>query len=138
MKTITDYLRKKKSAIIPIAGYDIQFELEGRFLAMEFDGQRYVCNAYSPDVESRIQTALEDVGIEIRFCEICGKPYDAGYTVDDGSWYCCEECFKPTMDKDYGKGNWRGTDEEGDCGGFYECLIDGEWEDTGIYWTEWN
>ena len=42
------------------------------------------------------------------------------------------------MDKDYGKENWKPTDEEGEYGGFYEYLNNGEWQDAGIYWTEWN
>ena len=43
------------------------------------------------------------------------------------------------MNKAYGKGKWRGTDEEGYYGGFYEYLQDdGEWEDTGVFYTEWN
>lgn len=77
--------------------------------------------------------------MEIRFCEVCGRPFDAGFIAGYGDWYCCEECFEPTMDKDYGKGNWRPTDEEGEYGGLYEFLGDnGEWQDTGVYWTEWN
>ena len=43
------------------------------------------------------------------------------------------------MNKDYGEGKWRATEKEGIYGGLYERLNDGdEWEDTGIYWTEWN
>lgn len=82
----------------------------------------------------------ENFGIEIRFCEQCGKPFDAGYTVDCGWWYCCEECFDEAMDDDYGEGNWRPTDTEGIYGGFYEFLdkSNNTWEDTGIYYTEWN
>ena len=57
----------------------------------------------------------------------------------DGDWYCCEECFEGAMNRDYGEGKWRATNKEGAYGGFYEYLNDGdEWEDTGIFWTEWN
>lgn len=139
MKTITDYLIKHKSIIIPIGGYDVQFSLKGRFISMEVDGLRYVRNAYSGDVCEYIQEAFEnETGLEMRFCDECGKPFDAGYTAEDGSWYCCEECFKPTMHRDYGN-DWRSTDHAGDNGGYYEYLKeDGEWEDTGVYYTEWN
>ena len=139
MKTITDYLIKKKQAIISIGRYDIKFELKGRFLSMEFDGLRYVRNAYSGDVCEYFQEAFEnETGQEMRFCDECGKPFDAGYTTDDGGWYCCEECFEPAMNRDYGS-NWRVTDDVGENGGYYEYLTDkGEWEDIGIYWTEWN
>lgn len=91
------------------------------------------------DVEHAISDILKAYKLEIRFCEECGKPYDAGYTVDGGFWYCCEDCFESTMDRDYGKGKWRGTDKEGEWGGFYEALNEfDEWQDTGIYYTEWN
>ena len=43
------------------------------------------------------------------------------------------------MDEDYGKGKWRASDEEGEYEGWYEYLNeDGEWEDTGVFYTEWN
>lgn len=81
----------------------------------------------------------ENFGIEIRFCEQCGKPFDAGYTVDCGWWYCCEECLEDVMNADYGEGKWRITDDEGDLGGYYEFLnTNNMWEDTGIFYTEWN
>jgi hypothetical protein len=85
-----------------------------------------------------LQDMLDEFGLEIRFCEECGKPYDAGFIAGDGDWYCCHECFESIMDRDYGKGKWRATDEEGDRGGFYEYLDGDEWEDTGIFYTEWN
>jgi hypothetical protein len=89
--------------------------------------------------EEFIEDVLSAHKIEVRFCEECGKPYDAGYIAGDGDWYCCEDCFEGVMNRDYGEGKWRGTDEEGYYGGYYEHLEDdGEWEDTGIYWTEWN
>lgn len=97
-----------------------------------------------PDLKSmemRIRDFLESRGIEIRFCEECGKPMTRGYTTDCGDWYCCEECFEDVMNYIYGKGNWRDTDKEGELGGFYQRLSDlgaEEWEDTGIFWTDWN
>jgi hypothetical protein len=42
------------------------------------------------------------------------------------------------MDKKYGKGQWRSTDEPGEYDGFYEAFENGMWEDTGIFYTEWN
>lgn len=86
-----------------------------------------------------IQDILEKYKIEVRFCEECGKPYGSGFIAGDGDWYCCEECFEGAMNRDYGEGKWRATNKEGAYGGFYEYLNDGdEWEDTGIFWTEWN
>ena len=140
MKTITDYLKQKKSLICDIGGYGVEFELKSRQLIMEVDGQRCVFNPYKPDICCVVQTFFEDItGMEIRFCDECGKPFDAGFISGDGDWYCCEECFESAMNKDYGEGKWRATEKEGIYGGFYERLNDGdEWEDTGIYWTEWN
>ena len=43
------------------------------------------------------------------------------------------------MNTTYGKGKWRPSEEEGENGGFYEFqACDGFWEDTGIFYTEWN
>jgi hypothetical protein len=61
-----------------------------------------------------------------------------GFMVDGGTWYCCTDCFEQTMNNDYGINNWRSTEEEGIYGGYYEHLNnDNEWEDTGIFYTEW-
>jgi hypothetical protein len=140
MKTIIDYLKEHPQFEGYIANKMIKMELIYNHIFMEYDGNTHYINMLCKYNEVyAIQDILETYGAEVRFCEECGKPYDAGYTVDGGSWYCCEECFEYTMDRDYGKGKWRGTDEEGGYGGFYECLCDdNEWEDTGIYWTEWN
>ena len=140
MKTIVDYLKKHKTFIGQIGGYELKLELKTRQLIIEANNQRCVFNPYKPDIDGVVQEAFENMtSKEIRFCDECGKPYDAGYIACDGDWYCCEACFEPTMDKDYGKKKWRSTKEEGIYGGLYEYLnTDGEWEDTGIYWTEWN
>lgn len=96
-------------------------------------------NVNRSDVCETLQYLFESITeMEIRFCEECGKPYDRGFTAENGDWYCCEECFESTMDRDYGRGNWRAAKEEGAYGGWYETLRDGRWEDTGIYWTDWN
>lgn len=141
MKTIVDYLNIKHIYEHNILGRDFILELESKIITLKYHGHEWwiATNKSGQEIECIIQDILEECGMEIRFCEVCGKPFDAGFIAGDGDWYCCEECFEPTMDKDYGKGKWRGTDEEGEYGGFYEYLNDdGEWEDTGIYWTEWN
>lgn len=140
MKTVVDYLKKNKQYKHDVMGRDFELELEGDDVTLKVNGDEWEIYATPPhyEVEYEIQDILEEHKIEIRFCEICGKPFDAGFTADDGGWYCCEDCFEGAMNKDYGEGKWRGTDEEGSYGGFYEYLNDGdEWEDTGIYWTEW-
>ena len=139
MKTVVDYLRENKIYDHSIEDSDFILELKGDKIKLTCEGEEWLIDASSGvDAECDINSILEDHNIEIRFCEICGIPFDAGYTTDEGSWYCCTDCFEGAMDADYGKGNWRGTDKEGIDGGFYECLNeDDEWEDTGVYYTEW-
>ena len=142
MKTIIDYLIQNKIYEEEIRGYNVKLELSDKYIVMQVDDYPEDLIKINGDVgpDTEIKYILEeDYNTEIRFCEVCGKPFDAGFIAGDGDWYCCEECFESAMDKDYGKGNWRPTDEEGEYGGFYEFLgRDGEWQDTGIYWTEWN
>jgi hypothetical protein len=76
---------------------------------------------------------------EERYCETCGENMTSGYTAGNGEWYCCADCFERTMNADYGVGKWRTAICQGEYGGYYEYLNkDGEWEDTGIYYTEWE
>lgn len=91
------------------------------------------------DANYAVQDILEKYKTEVRFCDECGKPFSEGFMMEDGCWYICDDCFEAAMNAEYGEGKWRATDEEGSYGGFYEHLNDGdEWEDTGIFWTEWN
>lgn len=137
MKTIVDYLIEHKEYEHDFKGREFKLELLGPNIILTHNGKQYLVEQ-SDDSEYIIQEILEDNKIEIRFCEECGKPFDAGFVADGGFWYCCEDCFDGAMDESYGKGKWRGTEEEGDYGGFYEYLNDdGEWEDTSIYYTEW-
>lgn len=86
-----------------------------------------------------ISNLLEIYELEVRFCEECGKPFDAGYVEGDGFWYCCEDCFYSAMNRIYGENRWRSTDMPGEWDGYYEFQNDdGVWTDTGIYYTEWN
>ena len=141
MKTVVDYLKKNKKYIHDVMGRYFELELydNGNDIGLQFENDGHIIPINGEDhvVEGLIQDILEERKIEIRFCEECGIPFDAGFTAGDGDWYCCEECFEDSMDKSYGKGNWRGTHEEGEWGGFYERLDGDEWTDTGVYWTEW-
>ena len=139
MKTIVDYLKENKKFEGIIGNAHVKLEMFNDLLVVTRDTHIHTCRVLDYSyAEELIENVLANKGIEVRFCEECGKPYDAGYVAGDGDWYCCEDCFKPAMDKDYGEGNWRGTDEEGYYGGYYEYLNGDEWEDTGIYYTEWN
>ena len=139
MKTVVDYLKEHGK---------YEHDFKGRAFKLELDGDRIllVCkNNHVPinteqdkwDIQSDIAEALEENGIEIRFCEECGKPFDTGFIAGDGDWYCCGGCFDDAMDQTYGEGKWRPTDEEGEWGGFYESFDGNVWEDTGIFYTEW-
>ena len=142
MKTVVDYLIKNKTYEEEIAGYNVKLKLTDKYVVMQVDDypEDLIEIEGEVSVETEIKYILEEnYGANIRFCEICGIPYDMGFVGGDGEWYCCQSCFESAMDKDYGKDGWRGTDDEGEYGGYYEYLrADGEWEDTGIYYTEWN
>ena len=137
MKDITDYLRENGKFEGRIGKYDIKIIPYLNGVILSCDGTKYLSK---DDAEFFIRDILEENHkTEVRFCEQCGKPYDMGYTAGNGEWYCCEECFEKTMDEDYGKGKWRTSDEEGEYEGWYEYLNeDGVWEDTGVFYTEWN
>lgn len=81
-----------------------------------------------------------NIEAEFRTCGECGRPMVQGFTVEGGGWYCCEDCFGDgLMDRDY-PGGWRENAHEDDprwCGGYYDYKHDGEWHDTGIFYTEW-
>ena len=141
MKTVVDYLKVNEKYEEEIAGHEVKLKLTNKLIMMTVDNDTYRIKRYgdvSPETE--IRCILEDIyGAEIRFCEVCGIPYDMGFIACDGDWYCCQSCFEPIMNKDYGEDGWRGTDEEGVYGGYYEYLnANGEWIDTGVYYTEWN
>lgn len=137
MKTIVDYLKEHKEYVHDFEGREFKLKLFTSVIMIVCNNNTYEIDA-NDESNDYIQQLLELHNIEIRFCEECGKPFDAGYVADGGFWYSCKDCFNEAMDKCYGKGKWRGTDKEGDYGGFYECLNDdGEWEDTSVYYTEW-
>lgn len=145
MKKFMKELKDNKLKIIYRDGY---IELYNKDNLMYVEGKSKI-----KDIEKIIFTFkdkddLEDkcyemLGFELRFCECCGKPMNAGYTDDWGDFYTCEECFPKRMDKEYGEGNWRRCkNKNGKCndiGGYYEFLDldDGEWSDEASYYTEW-
>lgn len=136
-KTIIDYLNKGNFNGI-IGNCNITLEIQGDKIKMICDEKEYIIDAFVSSKYEIRDILEENHKTEIRFCEECGKPYDKGFIAGDGDWYCCEDCFEDVMNRDYGQGKWRTTDEEGRYGGFYECLDEDEWIDTGIYYTEWN
>lgn len=140
MKTVLAYLRKHGKYEHDFKGRDFKLELIGeRILLKRHNGTEHVINANQEGykIETAIQDILELDKIEIRFCEECGKPFDAGFMADDGSWYSCKECFETAMDNCYGKGKWRPSENEGEYGGWYESFDGNEWVDTSIFYTEW-
>ena len=142
MKTILDFLMDNREFKDYIGNLEVSLEQNFGCVVMCVNGEvYYYIEAENPlAFQEQIQDILDDNHkTEVRFCEQCGKPYDAGFTAGNGEWYCCEECFEKTMDEDYGKGKWRPSAEEGEYEGWYEYLNeDGVWEDTGVFYTEWN
>lgn len=141
MKTVVDYLKENDKYEEEIAGHNVELKLTNKLVMMTVDDDKYRIKRYGDvSAETEIRYILEEnYGANIRFCEVCGIPYDMGFIAGDGDWYCCQSCFKPALDKDYGEDGWRESEDEGEYGGYYEYQnTDGEWIDTGIYYTEWN
>ena len=138
MKTVENYLIQNKVYEESIADHEVKLKLAKKTIVMTVDGDRYLIKRFDDEIspETEIRDILEDVyGANIRFCDVCGAPYDMGFMAGDGEWYCCQSCFQ----SEFEKGGWRETEEEGEWGGYYEYLnSDGEWEDTGVFYTEWN
>lgn len=142
MKTIIDYLKEHGKYEHDFKGRAFELELNDidDQILLGCNGNWVIINAKQKGwtIENDIREILEDnYGIQIRFCEECGKPFDAGFIAGDGDWYCCEECFDGAMDTTYGKGKWRPSEHEGEWGGWYEHLDGDKWEDTSIFYTEW-
>ena len=142
MKTIVDFLKENKytdGEIYKVG--DVSFTTCEDSIVLICNGDKWaIPQSYKYGINDKIQSLLyNDYDIEMRYCDECGKPYDAGFMGGDGEWYCCEDCFEPMMDRNFGKGKWRPTEKEGRYGGYYEYLTDsGKWEDTGAFYTEWN
>ena len=140
MKTVIDYLKEHGKYEHDFDGRAFELELQEDKILLGCNGDWIIINAEQKGwvIENDIRAILEDdYHIEIRFCEECGKPFDAGFIAGDGDWYCCEECFDDAMDQTYGKGQWRPSEYEGEWGGWYEHLKGNKWEDTAIFYTEW-
>ena len=139
MKDVIDYLIENKKFEGIIGNVDIKIELRDDLVVLTRDTYIHTFRLSDNVAEYAIRDILEANKIEVRFCEQCGKPYDQGFMAGDGEWYCCQECFDRTMNEDYGIGKWKPSEEEGEYGGWYEYLNEeNEWEDTGVFYTEWN
>ena len=139
MKTIVNFLKENNYVVGNAYEVgDAVFAIHDNTVMVSYDGDVWGVPTSCGNVNMQVQDILYDnYEVEMRFCDECGKPYDAGFMAGDGEGYCCEECFEPMMDKEYGKGKWRGTKEEGRYGGYYEYLDGDKWCDTGWFYTEW-
>ena len=140
MKDILYYLNKNKKFEGTIGNTNVKIKLYEDIVVVTCNSYIHTFNIHQVhDANYAVQDILEKYKTEVRFCDECGKPFGEGFMMEDGCWYICDDCFETAMNKEYGEGKWRGTDEEGAYGGFYEHLNDSdEWKDTGIFWTEWN
>lgn len=117
---------------LALVEYGIHIYIEGDLMK--------IVSIHSNDCENEIMCYLEDEhGIPVRFCGYCGGLMQDGMT-DEWDIYSHEECFDKYMDEIYGKGKWRiqESGEPNELDGYYEELVDGEWEPLGIYYTEWR
>ena len=78
----------------------------------------------------------------MRKCATCGKLVTAGMTDQYGDFYAHEgKCFNQYMNKTYGKHQWMELGAEDALGGYYIYTDDTNnagYNDTGIFYTEWN
>lgn len=107
----------------------------GASVTMGFtDCERLFCDEHSAQ-------AGEDAR-EFRTCGWCGLPMTDGMTDLEGFYSHEGECFKALMDSEYGTGLWRLNRHEDAPlwdGGYYDHLDDdGAWEDTGVFYTQWD
>ena len=139
MKTIANFL--KENGYIDDNVYEVgdsSFAIHNGTVMVSYEGETWGIPASRGGVNTEVQDILYDnYEIEMRFCDECGRPYDAGFMAGDGDYYCCEDCFEPMMNREYGENNWKVTEDEGYRGGFYAYLDGNKWEDTGFYYTEW-
>lgn len=82
----------------------------------------------------------EKIEERVRFCSLCGRPMDRGYTNED-MYICSDSEFCLYMDKLYGSFNWRSSTEEElqKYDANYMCREDQnkDWEPLNWYYTEW-
>ena len=152
-KTIVDYLKAQgdKRAEYVNSTYDHEkkefVHTEFSLVLVEYgihiyiDGDlKKIIDIHSDSIETEIMCYLEDEClIPVRFCNYCGGLMQDGMT-DEWDFYSHEECFEKYMDEEFGKGKWRSQESEypNEADGYYEELVDGEWEPLGIYYTEWR
>lgn len=152
-KTIIDYLKAQedKRAEYMNVAYDNDTKkfthTEFSLVLVEYgihiyiDGDlKKIISIHNDYLENEIMCFLEDeYGIPVRFCGYCGGIMQEGMT-DEWDLYSHEECFDDYMNELFGKGKWRVQEsgEPNEFDGFYEELVDGEWEPLGIYYTEWR
>lgn len=73
----------------------------------------------------------------VRKCAACGKIVDYGMTDLEG-FYAHEECLPAALDKYYGEGKWLHEDDWYGEEHYTHYVGDGEWEDTGIFYTDFE
>lgn len=139
MASVLDYLKEHK--VCELKAYDnwIRLELqENNAIKVSCPGGEIILPEHPSfgGVELRIQGYLDIYDIGIRFCHECGKPINEGLITDDASYICCHSCFTNTMDRDFGKGNWRMI-EDGEDAGYYQYYKNGQWVKLKIMDTDW-
>lgn len=123
-------------------GYIIVFNKDNKMFVEGKNEKLDIEITFEFEDEEDFQDKCEEMlNFEVRFCDICGRPMNVGYTDDGADFYNCCNCFEKDMDERYGKGNWRMYEsDDGKCnylGGYYEYLEDDRWVADSSYYTEW-
>lgn len=134
MKKLIDYIKENNwETVYGDTDYEFSYDRERELFICKTDDGRIETDEDENELIYRLET--------VQICQRCGRPMMRGFADDYGEDYFCEDCFEKGMDELYGVGKWKPNDTEngGECGGFYDCLDnDGNWVDTGMYYTEWN
>lgn len=136
MKKLIEFLKQQPNKEYECAGVKFGLQNDNKVGVSNEDMTDFASFAEDDDLYFIRDFCMEFLDAEIRFCNCCGCPMCECF-MDCCDFYCCSDCFEEYMDEVYGANRWTSTEDEGESGGFYEYVdADGDWLDSGIFWTE--
>ena len=137
-RSVWDFLSERVSYTVRDGDMKLTFELDEDdedFIIVskvEKKGRFQVITRVRSDDEDELKDRVrQNLGVDVEFCDICGKPYLKGYTSIFGDFHSCEGCLDTYMDLLYPNG-WRHIAREG-RNHFLCCDAKGRCFDPGIY-----